>query len=289
MHAAAHSEPVLACVYSLPRSGSTALMAQLDRWKGIVCIPESYFPQMLELLTPEEFSNSKRMAELFLASSDSGSALTLDEAERCMVPNDATETLKRLGLTCAEKTQRDPAQVKAVVWKTTRIVGRWKLFARAGGRFIVLRRNPLNVFESQFRVDFGRNNRNALRFAAFAESYEAAFARLPKHLTARIDYESIPEQLPTILSFLGLSHQELWTSGHSLLARTAATRDWHGRILDDFQSRDSEQSKNLSVTQRFALRFGRTMFLPARPVTGMLRDYYDRGVMDYLRTKKIEN
>jgi len=27
----------------------------------------------------------------------------LDEAERCMVPNDATETLKRLGLTCAKK------------------------------------------------------------------------------------------------------------------------------------------------------------------------------------------
>src|SRR5437588_295373 len=111
MHAAADSEPVLACVYSLPRSGSTALMAQ---------------------------------------------------------------------------------------------VGRWKVFARAGGRFIVLRRNPLNVFESQFRVEFGRNNRNALRFAAFAESYEAAFSRLPKQLTACIDYESIPEQLPSILAFLGL-------------------------------------------------------------------------------------
>jgi hypothetical protein len=53
---------------------------------------------------------------------------------------------------CEEDTARS-CQVKAVVWKTTRIVGRWKVFARAGGRFIVLRRNPLNVFESQFRVD----------------------------------------------------------------------------------------------------------------------------------------
>jgi hypothetical protein len=30
----------LVCIYSLPRSGSTALIAELDRIEGIVCLPE---------------------------------------------------------------------------------------------------------------------------------------------------------------------------------------------------------------------------------------------------------
>lgn len=278
-------DPILVCVYSLPRSGSTALTVQLDKWQGVVCLPESYFPQMLELLTPEEFSSPEKMAALFIASSDSGSALTFDESLACMVPNNSTETLKRLGLACIKKTCRNPGKVRAVVWKTTRIIGRWETFARAGGRFLILRRNPLNVFDSQFRVEFGTYNRNPIRFAAFRESYEAVFQRIPEKRTFPVDYESIPEQMPDILTFLGIEDRVPWKEGKSILGLISAKKDWHRRILDTFQSRDKEQRGNLTISQRLALKVGLTLFHPLRPLLGLLRDRYDQRIMDYLRTR----
>jgi len=278
---------LLACVYSLPRSGSTMLLAELDRWEGIVCVPESYFPQMLELMTPRELGDPRRMAALFLASSDSGAVLTFDEAVQCMMPHDPEGTITQLGLACAAKTGRDLSKLRAIVWKTTRLVGRWKLFARAGGRFLVLRRNPVNVFDSQFRVDFGRRNRRPLRFAAFRESYEAVFCRLPRDLALCIDYESIPEQLATVLSFLGIEQRE-WGVGESLLAQTSAKHRRHDHVMDGFKSRDVQQKRNVTTRQRALLRTGQILCRPLRPLFGLIRDHYDRQMMDVLRARAAE-
>jgi len=279
--------PALACVYSLPRSGSTVLIAELDRLKGVVCLPESYFPQILELLTQDELSDPAKLAAFFLASSPSGSLLSFEEAQTCMVPADWKKTLVRLGLACALKTNRNPSQVAIVIWKTTRIVGRWRLFAEAGGRFLVLRRNPLNVFDSQFRVDFGRYNRNPFRFAAFLESYEAVFSRLPKQITHFVEYESIPEQLPAIQAWFGVG-AEHWAEGVSSLAQTHAKKTWHGGLMDGFQSRDLMKRKNITASQRFLLKTGQFTAKPIRPILGLLRDYYDREIMKQIRIEANE-
>ncbi|HEC15571.1 MAG TPA: hypothetical protein ENI99_03220 [Sedimenticola sp.] len=269
----------LVCVYSLPRSGSTALMAELDRRKSVVCVPESYFPQALELVAKRDLSNPRKMAALFFATSPSGVVLSFEEAVACMVPGNIQKTLVQIGLACAEKTNRDPSLVKVVVWKTTRIIGRWKLFASAGGRFIILRRNLINVFESQFRVDFGRHNRNPLRFAIFGESYEAVFSRLPNDDLFEVDYESIPKQLPSLMTWLG-TDTVLWEEGRSTLEQTAAIHPWHKGVMDGFQSMDAIKRRNVLFWQRALLRGGGIVFYLARPFLGFLRDYFDRQIMN---------
>ena len=130
--------PSLVCMYSLPRSGSTVLIAELDRLQGVICLPESYFPQILETLTDEESNDPDYLAAFFLASSPSGSLLTFAEARDCMCPGNWNRTFINLGLACALKLNRDPCQIATIVWKTTRIIGRWRLFSAAGGRFIIL-------------------------------------------------------------------------------------------------------------------------------------------------------
>jgi len=279
--------PALACVYSLPRSGSTVLIVELDRLKGVICLPESYFPQILELLSPDELSDPDKLAAFFLASSPSGSLVSFEEARDCMAPGNWSRTLVNIGLACALKTNRDPSQVAAVVWKTTRIVGRWRLFSEAGGRFLILQRNPLNVFESQFRVDFGRYNRNPLRFAAFLESYAAVFSRLPTDNTHFVEYELIPEQLPAIQAWLGVG-DEHWADGESSLAHTHAKKTWHGGLMDGFQSRDPIKRKNITTRQRILLKAGQFAARPMRSILGLMRDHYDKEIMNQVRVDAEE-
>ena len=278
------ANPALACVYSLPRSGSTVLIAELDRLKGIVCLPESYFPQVLEFLTPQELSDPAKLAAFFLASSPSGSLISFEEAQTCMVPDDWKATLVRLGLACAAKTNRNPSQVRTIIWKTTRIIGKGKLFAEAGGRFLVLRRNPVNVFDSQFRVSFGRHNRNPLRFAVFLESYEAAFSRLPPEATYHIEYEAIPEQLAAMSDWFGVVGDN-WAGGESSIALTHARKTWHNGLMDGFQSRDEIKRKNVTLGQRFFLGAGRFAAKPVRPILSFLRDYYDGEIIKQIRNE----
>jgi len=280
--------PILACVYSLPRSGSTVLITELDRLKGVICLPESYFPQVLELLSADELSNPDTLAAYFLASSPSGSVLSFEEARDCMVPGNWNRTLINLGLACSIKTNRNPADVSTIIWKTTRIIGRWKLFANAGGQFLILRRNLLNVFDSQFRVDFGRHNRNPFRFAAFIESYEAVFARLPTANTCLVEYETIPEQLPAIRAWCGVKNEQ-WSEGESSMAQTHAKHEWHGGLMDGFESSDELKRKNITITQRYSLKAGRIFARPFRPILARLRDYYDGKIMNQIRTEAKKN
>ncbi len=170
-------------ILSLPRSGSTLLSAILDQRLGIISPPESSFPQILGKISAQERSDTLRLAALYIASTFSGTPLSLEESRECMEGGDG-EILTKLGLALAGKLGRDPGQVKLVIWKTTRTVSFTEVPMATGGKFIVLRRHPLNVFESQFRVHFGKNNRKPFRFASFRESYEAAFASLPKNRAA---------------------------------------------------------------------------------------------------------
>lgn len=282
MNSCENWSPGLVCVYSLPRSGSTVLIAELDRLNGIVCLPESYFPQLLEFLTPEELSDAKRLAAYYIASSPAGSLLTFDEAKACIVSGNYSKTLIQLGLACAIKTNRDPSQVSVIIWKTTRIISGWKLFSEAGGRFLVLRRNPLNVFESQFRVDFGRHNRNPLRFSFFQESYEAIFSQLPRASTFYVDYEEIPAERASIQEWLGVS-SESWRTGESSLTGTHAKHAWHKGLMDGFQSRDSIKRNNVTATHRLLLNAGELLVRPLRPVLGLLRIGYDRKIVEQIR------
>jgi len=272
----------LTCIYSLPRSGSTALIAELDCIEGVVSLPESYFPQVLELLSPEERADPFCLAAFFLASSPSGALLSFQESLECMVPTDFELTFKQLGLAVAEKTKRDPSKIKTVIWKTTRIIGRWKLFSEAGGRFIILRRNPINVFDSQFRVDFGRFNRNTLRFSAFRESYEAIFSRMSADLCLSVEYELIPDQLPKIKEWLGVQGEK-WVGVDSSVAQTHGKNEWHNGVMDGFESKDEIKRKNVSAKQLKMLEFGQKITRPFRPILGMLRDYYDSQIMKQIR------
>lgn len=283
-----HAGVKLACIYSLPRSGSTALVTQLDKFENIVCLPESYFPQIYEMLSPTDVADSRRLAALFLASSPDGSLLSLPEIEDCMVPGNLRESLVNLGFAYTRKTGRDQDRVKCVVWKTTRIIGRWRCFAEAGGIFILLRRKRLNVYESQFRVNFGIHNRNSIRFSAFCESYEAAFSRLPCDKKVVVNYEDIPNTLPLLVTTLGGSG-EPWGMGRSSLADTSAKNSWHSEIMKDFQSKDHIKLNNVGVFERFLLLLGGVVFRPARPVFGILRDRFDFKIMKQVYEKAEAN
>ena len=189
--------PSLACVYSLPRSGSTALIVELDRLKGVICLPESYFPQILELLSPGELSDSRRLAALYLASSPSGSLLSFEEAQACMVPNNHAKTLVNLGLASALKTNRDPTQVVIVIWKTTRIISCWKLFLEVGGpKTNMLVRNS-NLPKAHLRMNF--------TFSRFFGRKEKSFGGLMEsHGKLRKNgiRKRVPFPLPSISGFI---------------------------------------------------------------------------------------
>jgi hypothetical protein len=254
----------------------------LDRIEGIVCLPESYFPQVIELLTSTEQLDPYVLAAFFLASSPSGALLSFQEAVDCMVPGNHQQTFKRLGLAMAHKTKREPSKIKTVVWKTTRIIGKWRLFANAEGRFIILRRNPVNVFDSQFRVDFGRFNRNTLRFSAFKESYEAIFSRMPTDLCLSVDYESILEQLPNINNWLGVQGTS-WVDVDSSIAQTHGKNDWHNGVMEGFESSDAIKRKNITGKQLMMLEISQKITKPFRPLLALLRDYFDSQIMKQIR------
>lgn len=268
----------LVCIYSLPRSGSTALVAQFERYEGILCLPESYFPQLYEMLDSADRRDPDRLAALYLASSPDGCLLTFREVRDCFRTLDYRESLIEIGLRYAEKIGRDLAQVRAVVWKTTRLVGAYKRFAAAGGVFILLRRDSINIFDSQFRVGFGIHNRRPLRFMAFRESYEAVFAKLPKSQTKELVYKDIPERVPIVVKELGCSGR-YWGCGSSALGATSGRQGWHREVMGQFENRDRLKADNVTGRDRWLLGLGQVIFRPLRPFLGMARNYFDRKIM----------
>jgi len=265
----------LTFVLSLPRSGSTLLTAMLDKRKGIICMPESSFPQVLGKLSPKDRGDAFRMASFYQSSTFVPTPLTLEEAALCM-KGDNEQILVSLGLAVAAKTGRDPADVSNILWKTTRTIGMNEAPIATSGKFIVLRRHPLNVFESQFRVGFGENNRRPWRFSLFLQSYEHAFARLPKGRLFELEYERIPDQLSELLNFLGVEDRGEWGQGVSSFESVAERCSWLNEITGKFNNRDQEKRMRLAQGQVRSLERALAITRPFRNLMGPFRSFFDQ-------------
>jgi hypothetical protein len=274
----------LAYILSLPRSGSTVLSAMLDRQKGVVTPPESSFPQVLSVITEEERADKRWLAALYIGSTFVPTPLSLDDAEACMHGTDE-EILISLGLAVAAKLNRDPTQIRLIVWKTPRTVGMHKAPLSTDGKFVVLRRNPHNVFESQFRVTFGENNRNPYRFAIFRESYEHAFARLPEERVFELEYDALPGILPALQSFLGVENAGEWERYESSLDMAAKECSHMTMVTAAFENRDPEKRANLKPGQIVSLERAMKLARPLRPFLGPVRAFYDRQSMGPIRER----
>jgi hypothetical protein len=275
---------MLAYILSLPRSGSTVLTSLLDQREGVVSPPESSFPQILGVLTCRERQDPRMLAALYIASTFPGTPLNLDEAEACMCGDDP-DILIQIGRALATKLGRDTSKLHTILWKTTRTIGMNAMPIATGGRFIVLHRHPHNVFESQFRVHFGANNRRPWRFAMFRESYEYAFSKLPSERTLHVEYDTIPRQLPTILQFLGIDNNTSWTQGSSALAAVAANRPWLSQIMETFENRDPEKRARLDPRVTKTLDRCISITSRLRPFLAPLRTAADYRTLGHIRVR----
>lgn len=235
-------------IFSLPRSGSTVLTRMLANRKDVLCLPETFFPHLADHLIDKEWADARTIGALFVASCSDGSPLTLDEASDCVCAN-SLSTLNSIARAVAAKEGRDPADINAVVWKSTRLVGSFSVASSTGGRFLVLHRPRLNIFESQFRVPFGKRNENPARFALFAASYDAAFQSLPPGHTLHLDYADIPNRLDEVFDWIGSRNMDpMQNSG--LLENTAGKRTWHAAIDKPFENEDARKLANLNRQQK---------------------------------------
>lgn len=268
-------------IVSIPRSGSTVLTNLLGQYQDVLCPPETFFPGVLEFLTHEEMRDKRRVAALFVASCSDGSPLTLVEAEAC-ISDDKGLTLEALAFAIASKNGLNSENIQVVVWKFTRMIGCWKFAASLNGKFIVLRRNLPNVYESQFRVHFGDKNRNPLRFALFATSYEIAFAQYPKQALLAVNYMDIPSRMTEIIEWIG-SSGKLKGKSNSLLKDIVQTNPWHANISKPFENKDSEKIRNLTMLQSSALSIGISVFRQLHFITQRARIIADQRQMAALR------
>jgi hypothetical protein len=276
-----------AFILSLPRSGSTVLTSMLDSRKGLISPPESSFPQMLGLLTSKKDRDPKKLAALYHASTFPGTPLSLDDAEQCMHGGDE-EILTSIALSLAEKAGRKAEDIRLVIWKTTRTISLNRGPLATNGRFVILRRHPHNVFESQFRVHFGLHNRQPLRFALFRQSYEWAFSRIPQNRKFELDYENIPDRMTSLLEFLQVEDHGFWEDGTSSLAHVAATRPWLSEILKEFRNDDAEKRARLDSGKTAALERALLYARLASPVMSLLRDHYDGQSVQHIRERAEE-
>lgn len=277
----------LAYILSLPRSGSTVLSALLDRKQGIVSPPESSFPQVLGVIGKKERDDKRWLAGLYHGSTFVPTPLSLDEAEACM-NGENEEILISLGLAIAAKLNRDPASVRLIVWKTPRTVGMLSGPLSTMGKFVVLRRNPHNVFESQFRVAFGENNRNPYRFAIFRESYEHAFARLPRDRVFELEYDELPGILPDLQSFLGVENTSDWEHYEASLGMAAKECSHMTTVTAAFENKDPLKRANLQPAQVASLERAMKSARPLRCFLGPVRAFFDRQSMKPIRERAHE-
>jgi hypothetical protein len=268
----------LAYILSLPRSGSTVLSVLLDRQKGIISPPESSFPQVLGVVSDKERRDKEFMAALYLEATFVPTPLSLEEAASCM-EGDNQNILTNIGILIANKMERNPDEIKSIVWKTPRTVGFHKGPLSTNGKFIILRRNPHNVFESQFRVGFGENNRNPWRFAVFRESYEHALSKIPKERCINVAYDDLPEAVVDICKFLGINHNETWETNKSTLDLAAKSCSWMSEVTSEFTNRDKEKRMKLAPIQITTLSRALTLCRPLRPFLGPTRRYFDQVSM----------
>jgi hypothetical protein len=275
---------MLTFILSAPRSGSTVLTALLEKKQGIVCMPESSFPQILGRLSRKERADRRWLAALYIAGTFPPTPITMDEAEECMHGND-DEILFNLGKVLARKLGRPVDQVIQVIWKTTRTIGMHAGPLATSGKFVVIHRNPLNVFESQFRVSFGKRNRIPLRYAIFMESYQNAFARLPRDRKFELSYDDLPTALTVLMSFIGVPDQGDWQDGQSAMAEVAERCSWLNQITSEFKNTDIEKRARLESRVVSQVEMAMTLARPVRALLQPIRYYFDHSSLRHIRQK----
>lgn len=258
----------------------------LDKYEDVLCLPETFFPGVVELVDDAEWKNRRWMAALFVVSCSDGSPLELDEAEACIRAS-RPDTLEALAVAITLKAGRDPAKIRTVVWKFTRMVGCWRFAASVGGRFIILRRNLLNVYESQFRVPFGDKNRKPARFALFAASYDAAYSGYPDRQTLSLNYPDIPVSMPRVLEWIGSSDTPRYTAGGGM-GEISGQRPWHTEIGKPFKNEDARKLGTLSPWQIASYRLTRATLFLMPFVARKARNLADQRQMVALRLQARE-
>lgn len=277
-------KPSLCYIIARPRSGSTVLSALLDKRVGIVSPPESSFPQVLGVVNEEERKDHRWMAALYIGATFPPTPLNLDDAEACMDGSNE-EILIKLGLAVAKKLGRESEEIKGIVWKTPRTVGMHAGPLSTPGKFVVLRRNSHNVFESQFRVGFGENNRNPYRFACFSESYEHAFSKVPKDRKIEVHYDDLPDVIGRVLEFLGLPDHGERIGGISSLEEASKTCDWLSEVTREFKNNDPAKRERLDPRQIGSLERAMKLARPLRAFLGPVRAYFDNQSMGPIRER----
>lgn len=255
-------------------------------------MPESSFPQALGVVNRNERADRRWMAALYLGSTFPPTPLSFEDALACMTGSDE-EILHSLGLALAAKLGRNPDDVRTVVWKTTRTIGLHKGPLATSGRFVVLRRNPHNVFESQSRFEYGVRNRRPYRYAVFLQSYEHALAQLPDDRTFTLDYDETEERLPALLEYLEIENQGPWEGGGSSLDLVAESCSWLTQITEDFCNTDPEKRARLAPSMVRTLDLAMLVTRPLRPFMGPLRAHFDMRSMGHIwgfsRERMAEN
>ncbi len=251
------------------------LSAQLDSVKGIVCVPENYFPFLLFFDENWRERPREELAKLFLESTDDSSILDYDEVLSCLTGNSLRRALIEIGLRIAEKTGRKREGVRAVVWKTTRLVSGYSLPESLGFRFILLQRNFLNVYQSQFRVEFGRLNRDPIRFVLFGYSYMSIFKKIDRHIVRDIEYSRVQAQLPDIVRWIGVE-SVLWDNGRSAIIESMGSSSWHSGLSLSFKDEDSKKIKALSTRLRYSIFFAKIFLYPSIYILSPIRKQLDR-------------
>jgi hypothetical protein len=274
---------MLTYILSQPRSGSTVLTAILDKRKGIVCMAESNFPQMLGVITKAERANKRWLAALYLGTRMAPDPIDIDEAEACMSGTDE-EILVSLGKAVAAKLGRDPSDVSNVVWKTTRSIGLHQGPLATSGRFVALRRNSSNVFESQSRFIHGVNNRHPFRYALFSQSYEHALRRCPQDRTFQLNYDDLPGILPRLLDFMSVEDRGEWETHGSILDGVAKECDWLSQVTGEFRNTDPEKRARLDPAVKKRLTIALATASCLRPLMGPVRRHFDMRSIAYYKS-----
>lgn len=269
-------------IVSLPRSGSTVLTNLLDLREDIVCLPECMFPPLIDMLELAEFRKKRKVAEMFLASCTDGFPMSVEEIERCIMDT-PTETIDSIVAAFTRLSGRDPDKIRAFVWKSTRMVGCHQFWQESGGRFVILKRPPLNVYESQFRVHFGQKNRNPIRFALFESSYRIAFRNYPEEATFRIEYAEIPRRLEELVGWFGSAGLLRNDGKAGSLNSTSSKQYWHANIDKPFENNDEQKINNLSSSQIAGYRLGKLIFSFVPYLVRAARKAADRRQMKAIR------
>jgi len=274
---------MLTYILSQPRSGSTVLTAILDKRKGIVSMTESCFPQVLGTLSKSERSDKRWVAALYLGSRMAPDLLDINDAESCFSGSNE-EMLFALGKAVAAKLGRDPAEVRNVVWKTTRAIGLHAGPITTSGKFVALRRNTYNVFESQSRFVHGVHNRNPWRYALFAQSYEHALRRCPVDRTFKLGYDDLPGILPRLLDFMEVPDLGEWETSGSILDEVAKQCDWLSQVTGDFRNTDNKKLAQLDPAVIKRLSCALSMTSKLFPLIGPIRNYFDMKSIAYVKS-----